>query len=146
MHTKLPIRTGFLAVIAVALILQWFNLHLAQAPIESVDPKPLSSAAEQAEAGQMASTKTTQTKHSAPRHRAREQVTEQAQGSAIEQFAQAADLAPAQVVDMQAAYFCDLAVQVRTRCESIPRTQEQMEFCLKSMGYYTNSRHCGYQP
>ena len=66
--------------------------------------------------------------------------------SEVEQFAEAADLDPMQVAEMKASYFCDLAISLRERCEKIPRNPEQMEFCLRSMGYYTNSRHCGYQP
>ena len=47
---------------------------------------------------------------------------------------------------MRSAYFCDLALTQRERCEKIPRDPQSIEFCLKATGYYSNSRHCGYQP
>ncbi len=43
-------------------------------------------------------------------------------------------------------YFCDLAYNARQTCESHPRSEKSMEICLKLSAYFTNSRHCGYQP
>ncbi len=43
-------------------------------------------------------------------------------------------------------FFCDLALTARENCELQPRDELAMELCLKMSSYYTNSRHCGYQP
>ncbi len=47
---------------------------------------------------------------------------------------------------MKEDYFCDLALTARGNCELQLRSEEGMEICLKMGGYFTNSRHCGYQP
>jgi len=47
---------------------------------------------------------------------------------------------------MKEDYFCDLAATARENCELQQRSEEAMEICLKMGSYYTNSRHCGYQP
>lgn len=47
---------------------------------------------------------------------------------------------------LKETYFCDLALTLRERCERLPRDAESLEFCLKAIGYYTNSRYCGYRP
>ncbi len=47
---------------------------------------------------------------------------------------------------MKEDYFCDLALTARENCELQTRSEEGMEICLKMGGYFTNSRHCGYQP
>lgn len=47
---------------------------------------------------------------------------------------------------MKEDYFCDLAITARENCELQLRSEESMEICLKMGGYFTNSRHCGYQP
>ena len=47
---------------------------------------------------------------------------------------------------MKSAYFCELALSLRNRCEQIPRDPDSLEFFLKATGYYSNSRHCGYWP
>jgi hypothetical protein len=43
-------------------------------------------------------------------------------------------------------FFCELALTARENCELQPRDELAMELCLKMSSYYTNSRHCGYQP
>jgi hypothetical protein len=47
---------------------------------------------------------------------------------------------------LKETYFCNEARSLRERCERIPRSSENLEFCLKATGYYTSSRHCGYRP
>lgn len=47
---------------------------------------------------------------------------------------------------LKETYFCNEAFSLRERCERIPRSPENLEFCLKATGYYTSSRHCGYRP
>jgi hypothetical protein len=47
---------------------------------------------------------------------------------------------------MKEDYFCDLAMTARENCELQERSEESMEICLKMGGYFTNSRHCGFQP
>ncbi len=47
---------------------------------------------------------------------------------------------------MKEDYFCDLAKTAWENCELQLRNEADFEVCLKMGGYYTNSRHCGYQP
>jgi len=47
---------------------------------------------------------------------------------------------------MKEDYFCDLAATARENCELQQRSDESMEICLKTSGYFTNSRQCGYLP
>gem|GEM_PF-1626163 len=47
---------------------------------------------------------------------------------------------------MKEDYFCDLAKTAWENCELQQTSDENLELCLKMGGYYTNSRHCGYQP
>jgi len=47
---------------------------------------------------------------------------------------------------MKEDYFCDLAATARENCELQQRSEESMEICLKTSGYFTNSRQCGYLP
>lgn len=68
------------------------------------------------------------------------------QNAELAQFAEAAGIDVSEAIEMKSAYFCDLAVKTRERCEKIPRNSDQMEFCLKAGGYYTNSRYCGSRP
>ncbi len=43
-------------------------------------------------------------------------------------------------------YFCALAQSVQENCRALPRDETAYEDCLSFGGYYTHSRHCGYQP
>lgn len=43
-------------------------------------------------------------------------------------------------------YNCELAADVRTRCEAVDRGPQANEECLQLGQYYTYARHCGMEP
>ncbi len=43
-------------------------------------------------------------------------------------------------------YYCQLAAEIKENCALGGDDPDRYEFCLAFVGYYTNSRHCGYRP